>query len=168
MKGIIRIVSILFFIIVADQFSKIIIKDNFYVGESIPVLKDFFSITYVRNPGAAFGFLAAAHEMIRKIFLIVAPLLFGIWLGRMIWTTRANNILLNVGYTMILAGGVGNLIDRLLYGYVVDYLDFFYGTYHWPAFNVADSSITIGAIFLVLELLISFKKTSSNNIKQSE
>ncbi|HLE11987.1 MAG: signal peptidase II [Bdellovibrionales bacterium RIFOXYD12_FULL_39_22] len=159
-NGIIRVAIILAVIIILDQITKIFIKTNFYQGESIPVLANFFSITYVRNTGAAFGFLASAGEIVRKIFLLGAPIIFGVWLGRMIWLSRNNAVFLNTGYTLILAGGIGNLIDRIAYGYVVDFLDCFYGTYHWPAFNVADSSITIGAAVLIVDLVFFHKAES--------
>ena len=166
MRNIIRILLLVFGIASLDQFTKWIIKANYYVGESTEVIKSFFSITYVRNPGAAFGMFANSPESIKGFLLIFLPVTFGVWLCYVIWTTRENNILLNTGYSLILAGGAGNIIDRFMYKYVVDFLDFYIGSSHWPAFNVADSSITVGAVILILDLWFTNKQAKVDEVEE--
>ena len=145
-------------IIIADQISKGMIQQNFTLGESIPLLKGFFNFTYVRNTGAAFGMGAGASETMRRIWFLALPVVACIWLVVLIWKQRKENWLLGWAYSLILAGAIGNLIDRFSLGYVVDFLDFYYGTAHFPAFNIADSSITIAGGLLILEFFISQKK----------
>lgn len=150
------------FLVLLDQITKGIIQSNFSLGESLIVIDGFFGITYVRNPGAAFGFLASAPESIRRPLFIFIPVLACIWLCYLIWSNRKNSWLQWGTYGLILAGAVGNLFDRFTLGYVVDFLDFYYKSYHFPAFNVADSAITVAAVALVIEYFIAQK-----NSKQS-
>jgi signal peptidase II len=149
-------------IILIDQFTKVYIQSQMYVGESHSVISGFFSITYVRNPGAAFGLLAQAPDMIRKPLFLLLPVLASFWLMYLIWTTRKQSLLMSTTYSLILAGAIGNLIDRFYLGYVVDFLDFYLGQSHFPAFNVADSSISVGGALLVVDLLLQMKKTKKN------
>src|SRR3989344_1668835 len=144
-------------IILVDQFSKGIIQSNFTVGQSITVIPSFFSITYVRNPGAAFGFLANAPSSIRTPLFLFLPVAVCVWLCVLIWKSKTGPILTGLAYSLIFAGAVGNLIDRFALGYVVDYLDFYADVHHFPAFNVADSSISIAAGLLIIDLLLNLK-----------
>ncbi len=117
--------------------------------ESVAVLP-YFNLTYVHNTGAAFSFLSDAGGWQRWFFAVLALLVscaLAIWITRL----KQNEILLAVALSMILGGAIGNLIDRVLYGYVIDFLDVYYQTWHWPAFNVADSAITLGVGLLLLE-----------------
>ncbi len=149
-------------IVLLDQFSKVYIQSQMYVGESHGVISGLFNITYVRNPGAAFGLLAQAPDIIRKPLFLLLPLLASFWLMYLIWTSRKQHVLISTIYSLILAGAIGNLIDRFYLGYVVDFLDFYIGSSHFPAFNVADSSITVGGILLVVDLLIQMKNAKNN------
>jgi signal peptidase II len=145
-------------IIIVDQITKGIVQQKFFLGESIPIVKDFFHLTYVRNPGAAFGMGANSPGIIRIPFFFVLPVLACFGLIYAVWITRNKNFWNCLAYSLIFAGAVGNLIDRFSMNYVVDFFDFFIGTHHFAAFNIADSSITIAAIILIVELLFFSKK----------
>ncbi len=139
-----------------DQLSKALISNTVGLHESYPVIQGFFNITHVLNPGGAFGLFAAQSPEIRKFFFIfissaVACLL--LWFYRQ---TAKEYFLLSAAIASIFGGAVGNLIDRFRFGKVVDFLDFYLGNYHWPAFNVADSAICIGMSILLYHMV--FKK----------
>lgn len=148
-------------IIIADQMTKGIVQQKFFLGESIPVIPNWFHLTYVRNPGAAFGMLAYSPDYIRTPLFFALPVIACFWLVYLIWTNRNQNLLHCLAYSLIFAGAVGNLIDRFSMNYVVDFFDFFWGTHHFPAFNIADSSISIAAIILIFDLIF-LNKTKEN------
>jgi len=137
-------------IVIADQITKAVVLSKMALYQSITVIPGFFSLTHIHNPGGAFGFLAQQDASIRiGIFILASTVaIFFIFLFyRQIPKTHP---VLSVGLALIFGGAIGNLIDRLRFGKVVDFLDFYVGSLHWPAFNVADSGITIGVgIFLV-------------------
>ncbi len=137
--------------VILDQASKIAVDKSMYLYESIP-LAPYFNLTYVHNTGAAFSFLSEAGGWQRWFFaalaLIISSIL-GVWLTRL----QKHEPLLAAALALILGGAVGNLIDRLIYGYVIDFLDVHYKTWHWPAFNIADSAITLGVILMLAESL---------------
>lgn len=149
-------------IIIGDQATKAIVQQNFYLGETVPVIEGLFHFTYVRNPGAAFGMFGHSADWIRIPLFFGVPVLACFWLLYLIWTTRNNNKLQCLAFSLIFAGAVGNLIDRFSMNYVVDFLDFFWGTHHFPAFNIADSAITIAAILLIYEILFLSKKQNES------
>ncbi|MCP4671918.1 MAG: signal peptidase II [Desulfobacula sp.] len=151
-----RLALISGFIVFFDQISKYIIKINLDVYDNIIVINNFFNITHILNPGGAFGFFASSSPELRKfIFLFVSSIvaLFILWFYK---KSADSYIFLSHGFAMIFGGAVGNLIDRFRYGKVVDFLDFYIGTYHWPAFNIADSAISIGMAILIYHII--FKK----------
>ncbi len=151
-----RLILISGSIIFADQLTKYIIKINIALYDNIIVIKNFFNITHILNPGGAFGFFASSSPGVRKfIFLFVSSIvaLLILWFYK---KYAENFIFLSIGLALIFGGAVGNLIDRFIYGKVVDFLDFYMGTYHWPAFNMADSAITIGMGILIYHII--FKK----------
>ncbi|WP_297722131.1 signal peptidase II [Limnohabitans sp. Rim8] len=142
-------------ILLADQFTKIWIIGTYQLGDSLP-LSSFFNLVRVHNSGAAFSFLAQAGGWQRWFFTglgSVAALL-------MIWmlTQHAGQRLFGFAIACVLGGAVGNVIDRVLYGYVVDFLDFHYAGIHFPAFNVADSAITLGAACLILDEVLRVRR----------
>ena len=151
-----------FFIIIAaiitlDQWSKWAIKTSFNLYESKPVIQDFLHFTYVTNDGMAFGlsFPGGKH-----VLLIMTILLTGFIVG-FLWKEKNGHPLIKYGLALILSGAIGNLIDRLLYGKVVDFLDLMIGNFHWYIFNIADSSVTIGMIlFIIHSFYIEQKKTN--------
>ena len=136
-------------VIFLDQVSKLAIAGSMQLYQSIPVMP-FFKLTYVHNTGAAFSFLSEAGGWQRWFFAALALVISGViavWLARL----KRHETLLAVALSLVLGGAIGNLIDRLVYGYVIDFLDVYYQTWHWPAFNIADSAITIGVILMLME-----------------
>ncbi|MBP9681389.1 MAG: signal peptidase II [Bacteriovorax sp.] len=152
-------------IIILDQITKGIVQQKFALGESIPVISNFFHLTYVRNPGAAFGMFAYAPDYIRTPLFLILPVVACFWLLSLIWKSRNENFYHCLAYSLIFSGAVGNLIDRFSMNYVVDFFDFFIGTNHFPAFNIADSSISIAAFILVIDLLFFSK---NNELKKEK
>ncbi|HLN87292.1 MAG TPA: signal peptidase II [Candidatus Limnocylindrales bacterium] len=131
-------------IIVVDQLTKIIVDRTMPLFHSIPIVNGFFSLTYVRNTGAAFGIFAGSAEIFRRPFLIAVSLVAIGFIFTMIRRLPDTEKALTTALAFIVGGATGNLIDRVIYGEVIDFLDCFWGAYHWPAFNIADSFITIG------------------------
>lgn len=138
-------------VIVLDQISKLWVINNFVHGEGLRVM-DFFNLVHARNMGAAFSFLSDAGGWQRWLFSAIA-VVAAVWIT---WLLRRHeqDKLFCFALALILGGALGNLIDRIAYGYVVDFLDFYWETYHFPAFNIADSAITCGAAILLLESLL--------------
>lgn len=139
-------------ILILDQLSKIWINISMNLYQSIPVFPGF-SVTYAHNYGAAFSFLSDAGGWQRWFFAALAA---GISIGLVIYlkSLKQDETLLAVSLSLILGGAIGNLIDRVIYGYVIDFLDVYYQAYHWPVFNIADSAITIGVAFMLYESLV--------------
>ena len=135
--------------LILDQASKLAIDANMPLYQSIPLLPSF-NLTYVHNTGAAFSFLSTAGGWQRWFF---AGLALVVSIGITVWLTRLHNQerLLAVALSLILGGAIGNLIDRVAYGYVIDFLDVYYGSWHWPAFNIADAAITVGVGLMLAE-----------------
>ena len=142
-------------VVVLDQFTKQLILGNYQLGDSTYVTS-FFNIVRAHNTGAAFSFLAGAGGWQRWFFvaLAVGASLFIVWLLR----SHPGQRLFAFSLSMILGGAVGNVIDRVWHCYVVDFLDFHWGASHFPAFNVADAAITIGAVCLVLDELLRVRR----------
>ncbi len=142
-------------IVLADQVAKYIIKMNLALYDHIVVIENFFDITHILNPGGAFGFFAAKSPEIRKfIFLFLSSVVavFVLWFYK---KSAEKHVFLSYGLALIFGGAVGNLIDRFMYGKVVDFLDFYIGSVHWPAFNIADSAISIGMGILIYHILFN-------------
>ena len=159
MKRIFYISLIGALIILVDQFTKGVVQDHFYLGESKVVVEGFFNLTYVRNKGAAFGMGATAPDWVRSVFFLYLPVAACFYLLYLVWVSRnLKNWMPCFAYGLIFAGAVGNLIDRFMLSYVVDFLDFYIKTSHFPAFNVADSSISIAAGLLILDLILESKR----------
>lgn len=138
-----------FLAIILDQASKLAVDSSMQLSQSIPVLP-YFNLTYVHNLGAAFSFLSDAGGWQRWFFAVLAIVIsavIAVWLARL----KAHETLLAVALSLVLGGAIGNLIDRLAYGYVIDFLDVYYQNWHWPAFNIADSAITLGVVLMLLE-----------------
>ena len=135
--------------LILDQGTKLAIAGSMQLYESIAIMT-FFKLTYVHNTGAAFSFLSEAGGWQRWFFAGLAMMMsivIAIWLTRL----KKHETLLAVALSLVLGGAVGNLIDRLAYGYVIDFLDVYYESWHWPAFNIADSAITLGVILMLAE-----------------
>ncbi len=139
-------------VIIIDQLTKRVVDTSMSLYQSIE-LAPYFQLTYLRNQGAAFSFLSGAGGWQRWFFIglaVAASVFICFWLKKLNRTQRWEAI----AWSLVLGGALGNLIDRILYGYVIDFLDVHAGEWHWPAFNVADSAITAGVIMLLLD---SFK-----------
>jgi len=135
-------------VVVVDQVTKWLIVQNFQMHEARPVIPDFFDLVYVRNKGAAFGFLADTG--FRVPFLLTTTMIavvFLVWFYRQL---KSEQVLSRSALSMVLGGAIGNLIDRLRLGEVIDFLDVHWFQHHWPAFNVADSAICVGVGMLLL------------------
>ena len=140
--------------VLADQISKTAIRSTMTLYESITVIPGFFHLTYITNDGMAFGInFPFGIYIFSTISIILTVILF--WY---LWTIREENIILRSGVAMILAGAIGNLIDRLFLGEVVDFLDFMIGDLHWYVFNFADSFVTIGMGIILYDAIILEKK----------
>ena len=142
-------------ILIADQFTKVMVIGYFRLGDSM-TMTSFFNLVRAHNTGAAFSFLAGASGWQRWFFTAVgcgAAVLI-VWMLR----SHSSQRLFAFALTCILGGAVGNVIDRLAYGYVVDFLQFHYAGWFFPAFNVADSAITIGAAALILDELLRVRR----------
>jgi signal peptidase II len=137
-------------IVVLDQMTKVYVMETMRLHESITVISDFFSITYIRNPGAAFGFLSSSSGTFRFVFFGLTSIFAVGLLGSILVRMPKHDWMGQLSVAAILGGAIGNLLDRLRYGEVIDFLDFYINGYHWPAFNVADSAITVGVVFLIL------------------
>jgi signal peptidase II len=149
-------------VIVLDQITKAAIVAKFFIHESYTIVDGFFNLVYVMNPGAAFGFLAKASATFRYFFftgITIAVILLIIYY---VIKSKPQNMLMVISLTLIFAGAVGNLIDRIRFGAVVDFLDVYIGTAHWPAFNVADSAISVGAVLMIWGMIMNREKEHSS------
>ena len=141
----------------ADQISKTVVRNTMSLYESIPVIPEFFHLTYVSNDGMAFGI-----DFPLGIYVFSAiSILFTGFLFWYLWSIKDDEILIRTGVALILAGAIGNLIDRILLGEVVDFLDFMIGDFHWYVFNLADSCVTVGLGFVLYDSLILNRKKAS-------
>ena len=142
-------------LLIADQFTKVLILGFYQLGDSSPVT-GFFNIVRVHNSGAAFSFLSSASGWQRWFFTAigVGAAVFIVYMLR----SHPGQKLFSFALACILGGAIGNVIDRLLHGYVVDFLDFHYAGTHFPAFNIADSAISVGAACLILDELLRVRR----------
>ena len=152
---------IVIIVLVVDQATKLYIDRTMRIFQSIPVIDGLFSITYMRNKGAAFSFLAD-FSMRRPFFItisIIATIAILVALGKL----RDDQRFATFSLALILAGAVGNLIDRVRLGEVIDFLDVYWRSHHWPAFNVADSAICVGVFLLALDMFIDEHRQKKNH-----
>lgn len=145
--------------LLADQASKIYIDRVMTLHQSIPVIDGLFNLTYLRNRGAAFSFLANASW--RLPFFIAVSLIAGVVIVAALQKMRHEQKLAQVALAMVFSGAFGNLIDRIRMGEVIDFLDVYWKTHHWPAFNVADSLICVGVALIALDMLREEKRLKS-------
>tara|TARA_B100001778_G_C18361314_1_gene526558 strand:+ start:150 stop:620 length:471 start_codon:yes stop_codon:yes gene_type:complete len=149
-----RVLFVSAVLVLADQISKTIVVRTMSLYESIPVIQNFFHFTYITNDGMAFGiefpfgyFIFSAVSILLTLFLF--------WY---LWSVRNHSIVIRLGLAMIIAGAIGNLIDRLFLGEVIDFLDFMIGNFHWYVFNLADSYVTVGMTLILIDSIILEKK----------
>lgn len=154
--GMLQWLGLAFIILIADQFTKVLIVGYYHLGDSTYVTS-FFNIVRVHNSGAAFSFLADASGWQRWFFTGIGVLAAAV----ILWMLKSHGgqKLFAFALACILGGAIGNVIDRIMYGYVVDFLDFHWRGWHFPAFNIADSAITIGAACLILDELLRVRRS---------
>ena len=155
-------------LIVIDQLSKKAIMQNFFYGETYQVIPGFFSLAYVKNTGAAFGMGQGGPEWFRQVFFLGLPVLFCGWIVFLLWKTIKGPLYLTLAYSLILAGAIGNLIDRFSLGFVVDMFMFYWvkEENHFHVFNVADSCITIAAFLLIFDYIKTFRANKNLKVQQ--
>ena len=142
------------FVVLSDQLTKNIVTENFLYGENLNVFSGV-NLILIHNAGAAFSFLSDAGGWQRWLFLLVS-LIVSIILAAWLYRLKKTQFFMSLSLSLILGGAIGNLIDRIFLGYIIDFIDIFYKSYHWPVFNIADASITLGvAIFIINNLVVS-------------
>lgn len=149
------------FAVALDQVTKIYVHTHFQLGESVTVIQNYFNLTYVRNPGAAFGFLSESHPQFRELFFLSIPPVVMLIIYFILRSVPDKDRWQIFALSSIFGGAIGNYIDRIRFRYVIDFLDFHYHEkYSWPAFNIADSAIVLGVIILTI-LMWTEKKNAT-------
>ena len=144
-------------LVLADQISKTIVVKTMSLYESIPVIQNFFHFTYITNDGMAFGInFPFGYYIFTSVSILLTLFLF--WY---LWSVRTHSIVIRLGISFIIAGAIGNLIDRIFLGAVIDFLDFMIGNFHWYVFNLADSYVTVGMVLVLIDSVILEKKRES-------
>ncbi len=146
-----------------DQVSKYLVISSMQLYEAHQIIPGFFNLVYVTNKGAAFSMLASIDSPLRHYFFVAVNSAAFLGLTIAAWKMIRHHVLYRVSFGLIAAGALGNLIDRLRFGAVIDFLDFYVGDYHWPAFNVADSAICVGVAILFVLNIFEIKKEKSRN-----
>ena len=155
------VLTISIIIVIIDQISKYLIRSTMELHETIPVIKSFFNLTYVSNDGMAFGINFPGGIYI----FTVASFLLTIFLIAYLWNERKGHLILRISLALIIAGAIGNFIDRIMFKEVVDMFDFIFWGYHWYIFNVADSAVTVGMIlYLTYSFFLQPKKQTAKSV----
>jgi signal peptidase II len=152
--------SIIGMVLALDQFTKYLVEKHMRMYEVVPVIRGFFNLTRVRNKGAAFSLLSTAPDGFRSMFFISVSLVAVAFIALLI--KKAEDRLLVVSFSFIAGGAVGNLADRVRFGEVVDFIQWYVKSWYWPSFNVADSAISVGVALLVIDML--FGKSTKHRI----
>jgi len=150
-------------VLVLDQVTKYIVEKHIRLHEIITVIPGFFNLTHVRNPGAAFSLFSAAPESFRTIFFTTITIIAVVVIIVLIRKTHGR--LMVFAFALIMGGALGNVIDRVRYGEVVDFIQWYYRSYYWPSFNIADSAITVAVVLLAIDML--FVKKPQDTIKSA-
>ena len=155
-------------LIILDQYTKSWVTTHIPQGYSMEVIKGFFSITHIRNPGVAFGLFAENDSEFKSLIFIGFSVIAILAILVFFHQAPRHRRIVHVGLIMVFSGAIGNLIDRILYQEVIDFLDFFYNGYHWPAFNVADSCITTGVVFMFIDLFQHDQAGPTENVSPTD
>jgi len=148
-----------------DQGSKHWVLGSYRLGETLAVIPGIFNLTYIRNPGAAFGIFAQADAAFRTPFFLMVPLVALLAIAFVFWKLPPTDIKISLALSSVVGGAIGNLIDRMRFGYVVDFLDFHWkGKMHFPAFNVADAAICVGVGLLMFDLFFYERKQDASSL----
>jgi signal peptidase II len=151
-------------VLLLDRITKSAVAANIAPHDSVAVIPGFFHLTHVQNTGAAFGLFAESSAQWKVGALVTFSILALIIVSALLWKNSHSLSVTTIGLSLILGGALGNLWDRMFTGRVIDFLDFYVGSYHWPAFNVADTAIVMGAILLVSEIVFA---KSTETVKSS-
>ena len=147
-------------VLLLDQATKAIVVERFTATTAIPVIPRFFRLVLVENTGMAFGLLDdSPSPLVFGVLTLVSAVVLG-FVAYLLWTNQFPSAVGGYGLAIILGGAAGNVLDRLVRGKVIDFLDFYVGSTHWPAFNVADTAIVVGAALLMVDLMRGGKSTS--------
>ena len=149
-----RVLFVSAVLVLADQVSKAIVVRTMSLYESVPIIQNFFHFTYITNDGMAFGInFPFGYFMFTTVSILLTAFLF--WY---LWSVRNHSIIIRLGIGLIIAGAIGNLIDRIFLGEVIDFLDFMIGDFHWYVFNLADSYVTVGMGLVLFDSIVLEKK----------
>lgn len=149
-----RVLFVSAVLVLADQVSKTIVVRTMSLYESVPIIQNFFHFTYITNDGMAFGInFPFGYFIFTTISILLTAFLF--WY---LWSVRNHSIIIRLGIGLIIAGAIGNLIDRIFLGEVIDFLDFMIGDFHWYVFNLADSYVTVGMGLVLFDSIVLEKK----------
>jgi signal peptidase II len=146
-----------------DVLTKALVLSHLPLGGQVTLVPGFFNLVHVHNKGAAFGILGGLPAVYTRIFFIITNGLVLAVVAWLWWRLPQGSWQMALGYSLVMAGALGNLIDRVRLGQVVDFLDFYWGRYHWPAFNVADSLVCLGAGLLIYVILREEKPYNASN-----
>ena len=148
-------------ILLLDQLTKLLVRTQIALNDSIEIVPGFLNLVHVRNTGAAFGFLNGVDLGYKQLLMTAVAVVALLAIGLYTWRVGSQERLTRAGLALILGGAVGNLIDRASVGYVVDFVDAYWRSYHFWAFNVADSAITVGACLLILDMFVATSDVST-------
>jgi signal peptidase II len=146
-----------------DQLTKVLVQLKLPLGSQVPLIPGFLNLVHVRNKGAAFGLMSGWSPDFVWLFFVAVIGLVLVVLGCLLWRLPDDHWPAALGYSLILTGALGNLIDRVRLGEVVDFIDVYWGRYHWPAFNVADSLVCVGAAVMVWVIIRDEKTADASN-----
>ncbi len=157
-------------VVIVDQITKIMVTDRFRLGDSVEVIAGFFSLTYVRNTGAAFGMLNSWDPAYRIPFFISVPIIALVAILFVFRKVSDKDFLLSTALSLVVGGAAGNLIDRVRLNYVIDFFDFYWGVNgpHFAVFNVADAAISVGVFFLIIDIFKKDKTTGQANASDTD
>ena len=150
------------FLIVIDQYTKFMVSLHIPLNYSIKVIEGFFNLTHIRNSGVAFGLFASQQSEYKPLMFIIISTIAIMAILVIFHQTPKEKKMVQTGLILIFSGAIGNLIDRTLHGEVIDFADFFIEGYHFPAFNIADSCITIGVVLMVIDLFCDGSRSDSS------
>lgn len=156
MKKYVKFFAVALSVVIFDQITKWLIIQNLSLHDVYQVIPRCFNLVLIHNPGGAFGFFADHHSLFRNSFLVTASVVALSLILYLHHNTPVEFPMLSIGFAMIFGGAIGNLIDRIRLGHVIDFIDVYFGFFHWPAFNIADSAITIG--MLIFAFFMFFRK----------
>ena len=161
-------ITISFAIVALDQASKLIIHTQFHLGEQKIIIPGFFNITYVRNTGGVFGLFSESNEVIRMLLFLILPVLAFVLIVSIINKLDIKQKFQLLAFSAIFGGALGNYIDRIHFGYVVDFLDFHYKGTSWPAFNIGDICIVVGVFSAMVIIYREEEKQRKQNLEEEE